>query len=196
MQPHSALLLFAVAGLCDAQKLDLVNGSRVTSPDNRYAIVSSAAGTAFTHPSQISFVSLSDGKAQRLFTADRVVQVVWSSRSREVAINDIAANSGDFLYAYRIEADSTLRRLRRPNQHLTEHKLVSRHPKFRDLVRWSLYAERWIDRDTVEALIRGENYTNYMDPQRRDLKDFAYKWTIRFTGGSNFKILNEIPTTF
>jgi hypothetical protein len=35
-----------------------------------------------------------------------------------------------------------------------------------------------------------------MDPQRRDLKDFAYKWTIRFTGGSNFKILNEIPTTF
>jgi hypothetical protein len=189
-------LFFAGIACCDGEHIDIAKGGSCVSPDKRYAIIiAPVAADKMPDSSAVSLQVRASGKQSVLFhseAAGRGVDVVWSPDSTQVAINSYEANSGDFLHVFRVSGASTTR-VRKPAYEATEKKLLRKHPEFQELERWSIFAKRWRDSNTLESVMRGRFYTAR---PHRSLETFAFVWLIRFKPHNDFEILSERRVTY
>jgi hypothetical protein len=194
MKPLVAVaLLYATTKYCSGAHIGTDNGGSFVSPDMHYAVI--IAPTVMPGSSAVSLRVVDARKQSVLFyshAGGRGIDVLWSPRSDEVAINSYEANSGDFVYIFRTIGKSATR-VRKPAYHATEYKLLRKHPEFHELERWSFFAKRWRGKHTLEMIMRGRFYT---PRPRHSLETFAFEWTVRFRDRDKFDILKEVPMAY
>jgi hypothetical protein len=186
------VLLYATTKYCSGVHVGVDEGGSFVSPNMRYVVI--VAPTVMPGSSAVSLRALDARKQRLLFyshAGGRGVDVLWSPRSDEVAINSYEANSGDFLHLFRT-AGGSAKPVRKPAYNATEHELLRKHPEFRELERWSFFAKRWHGQHTLEMIMRGRFYT---PRPRHSLETFAFEWTVRFRG-DKFDILEEVPVAY
>ena len=194
MKPLVAVaLLYATTKYCSGAHIGTDNGGSFISPDMHYAVI--IAPTVMPGSSAVSLRIADARKHSVLFyshAGGRGIDVLWSPRSDEVAINSYEANSGDFVHIFRTLGESATR-VHKPADDATKHKLLRKHPEFHDLERWSFFAKRWCGKHTLEMIMRGRFYT---PRPRHSLETFAFEWTVRFRGRNKFDILEEVPVAY
>ena len=194
MKPLVAVaLLYATTKYCSGAHIGTDKGESFVSPNMHYAVI--IAPTVMPGSSAVSLRVVDTRKHSVLFyshAVGRSIDVLWSPRSDEVAINSYEANSGDFVHIFRTIGESSTR-LRKPAYDATEHKLLRKHPEFHELERWSFFAKRWRGKHTLEMIMRGRFYT---PRPRHSLETFAFEWTVRFRGRNKFDILEEVPVAY
>jgi hypothetical protein len=186
-------LLYATTKYCSGAHIGVDKGGSFVSPNMHYAVI--IAPTAMPGSSAVSLQVVDARKQSVLFYSHagaRDIDVLWSPRSDEIAINSYEANSGDFAHIFRTTGRSATR-VRKPAYDATEHKLLRRHPEFHELERWSFFAKRWRSKHTLEMIMRGRFYT---PRPRHSLKTFAFEWTVRFRDRNKFDILEEVPVAY
>lgn len=196
MKPLVAIaLLYATTKYCSGAHIGTdQSGSLVfVSPNKHYAVI--IAPTVMPGSSAVSLRVVDTRKQSVLLyshAGGRGIDVLWSPRSDEVAINSYEANSGDFVHVFRTIRQSVTR-VRKPAYDATEHRLLRKHPEFHELERWSFFAKRWRGKHTLEMIIRGRFYS---PRPRHSLETFAFEWTVRFRDRNRFDILEEVPVAY
>ena len=156
MKPLVAVaLLYATTKYCTGAHIGTDKGGSFVSPNMNYAVI--IAPTAMPGSSAVSLRVFDVRKQSVLFYAHaggRDIDVLWSPSSDEVAINSYEANSADFANIFRTTGKSATR-VRKPAYDATEHKLLTKHPEFHELERWSFFAKRWRGKHTLEMIMRG-----------------------------------------
>lgn len=194
MKPLVAVaLLYATTNYCSGAHIGTDQGGRFVSPNKHYAVI--IAPTVMPGSSAVSLRVVDTRKQSVLLyshAGGRGIDVLWSPRSDELAINSYEANSGDFVHIFRTIRQSVTR-VRKPAYNATEHKLLRKHPEFHELERWSFFAKRWRGKHTWEMIIRGRFYT---PRPRHSLETFAFEWTVRFRDRNKLDILNEVPVAY
>jgi hypothetical protein len=188
-------LLYVTTKYCSGAHIGTdQSGSFVfVSPNQHYAVI--ITPTVMPGSSAVSLRVVDTRKQSVLLyshAGGRGIDVLWSPRSDEVAINSYEANSGDFVHIFRTIRQSATR-FRKPAYDATEHKLLRKHPEFHELERWSFFAKRWRGKHTLEMIIRGRFYT---PRPRHSLETFAFEWTVRFRDRNRFDILEEVPVAY